>query len=39
MYADMFMTQQKNDGVAFEDLADDYTCPVCGVGKENFSEE
>jgi rubredoxin len=26
-------------GVAFEDLPDDYVCPVCGAGKEDFSPE
>lgn len=25
-------------GVAFEDLPDDYECPVCGAAKEDFSE-
>ena len=25
-------------GVAFEDLPEDWTCPVCGVGKDNFEE-
>ena len=29
----------ENDNVAFEDLADDYVCPLCGVGKEDFSPE
>ena len=29
----------ENDNVAFEDLADDYVCPLCGVGKEDFSAE
>ncbi len=24
-------------GTAFEDIPDDWTCPVCGVTKENFS--
>ena len=23
-------------GTAFEDLPDDWTCPLCGVGKDNF---
>ena len=23
-------------GTAFEDLPDDWTCPLCGVGKEEF---
>ena len=26
-------------GVAFEDLPDDYVCPVCGAAKEDFSPE
>lgn len=26
-------------GVAFEDLPDDWVCPVCGVGKDQFVEE
>jgi rubredoxin len=25
-------------GVAFSDLPGDYTCPVCGAGKEEFEE-
>ena len=28
----------ENDGVAFEDLPDDYVCPVCGVGKDMFEK-
>lgn len=24
-------------GTAFEDLPDDWTCPLCGVSKEDFS--
>ena len=23
-------------GTAFEDLPDDFVCPLCGVGKEDF---
>lgn len=26
-------------GTAFEDLPEDWVCPVCGVGKDSFSEE
>ncbi len=26
-------------GTAFEDLPDDWTCPICGVGKEDFEKE
>ena len=25
-------------GTAFEDLPEDYTCPLCGLGKEVFEE-
>lgn len=28
----------ENNGVAFEDLPDDWHCPVCGVRKEEFDE-
>lgn len=27
----------ENDGVEFADLPEDFTCPVCGVSKDNFS--
>jgi rubredoxin len=26
-------------GTAFEDIPDDWVCPVCGVGKEDFEPE
>ncbi len=26
-------------GTAFEDLPDDWVCPVCGAGKGQFSEQ
>jgi rubredoxin len=26
-------------GVLFEDLSDEWTCPVCGAGKDEFSPE
>lgn len=26
-------------GTKWEDLPDDYACPLCGVDKEDFSEE
>ena len=26
-------------GTNFEDIPDDWTCPECGVGKEEFSPE
>lgn len=26
-------------GVAFEDLPEDWGCPVCGAGKDDFSPE
>jgi len=27
------------EGTAWEALTDDYACPLCGVGKEQFSKE
>lgn len=26
-------------GTTWGELPDDYTCPLCGVGKDQFSEE
>lgn len=26
-------------GTKFEDLPEDFECPLCGVGKDNFSAE
>ena len=26
-------------GIEFEDLPDDWTCPLCGVGKDMFEPE
>lgn len=26
-------------GTKWEDLPDDYECPLCGVGKDKFSKE
>ena len=26
-------------GTKFEELPDDFECPICGVGKDMFSEE
>ena len=25
-------------GTAFEDIPDDWTCPICSVGKDNFEK-
>ncbi|MBR4079128.1 MAG: rubredoxin [Christensenellaceae bacterium] len=27
------------EGKAWEELPEDYECPLCGVGKDQFSEE
>lgn len=27
-----------NPGTTFEELPDDWVCPLCGLGKEHFSE-
>ena len=40
-YAAMCMTL-KNDiepGTSFEDLPDDWVCPVCGASKDEFEKE
>ena len=29
----------ENGGVEFADLPSDWTCPVCGVGKDQFRPE
>ena len=29
----------ENGGVAFEAQPDDFVCPLCGVGKDQFEEE
>ena len=30
-------TQGVEPGTSFDDLPDDWVCPACGVGKEDFS--
>ena len=29
----------ENDNVAFEDLPEDWVCPLCAVGKDMFEKE
>ncbi len=29
----------ENDNVTFENLPEDYVCPLCGVGKDQFEKE
>ena len=29
----------ENDNVTLQDLPDDYTCPLCNVGKDMFGKE
>lgn len=31
-------TQSVPSGTEFDDLPDDWTCPECGVGKEEFTK-
>lgn len=28
----------QNDGISFQDLPDDWVCPECGVGKDEFEK-
>ena len=30
--------EAENDGRKWEDTPDDFSCPLCGVGKDAFSE-
>ena len=30
---------KENDNVAFENLPEDWTCPLCGVGKDMFEKQ
>lgn len=34
-----YVYDEEEEGVRFADLTGDYTCPVCGVGKDEFSPE
>jgi rubredoxin len=29
---------EEKEGIKFEDLADDWTCPICGAAKDMFSK-
>lgn len=30
---------EEHDRIKFEDLPDDYVCPLCGVGKDLFDKQ
>lgn len=34
-----FVYNEGSEDIKFEDLPDDWVCPICGVGKDSFSEE
>jgi rubredoxin-NAD+ reductase len=34
-----FVYDESAEGTAWDSLDDDYVCPLCGVGKEQFSKE
>ena len=34
-----YVYDENAEGSTFESLADDWLCPVCGVGKDSFEEE
>ena len=34
-----YVYDEEAEGKKFEELADDWACPLCGVDKTNFSEE
>ena len=33
-----YIYDEEVEGVKFEDLPDDWTCPLCGVGKDMFKK-
>lgn len=33
-----YVYDEEVEGIPFAELPDDWTCPDCGVGKEDFSE-
>ncbi|MHA1987174.1 MAG: rubredoxin [Promethearchaeota archaeon] len=33
-----YIYDEEGEGTKFEDLPDDWTCPVCGVGKDMFEK-
>ena len=33
-----YIYDEEAEGTNFEDLPDDWTCPVCGVGKDMFEK-
>ncbi len=34
-----YIYDEETEGTQFETLPEDWTCPVCGVGKDMFSKE
>ena len=34
-----YVYDEEAEGVKWEDLPDDYACPLCGVGKDSFEAE
>jgi rubredoxin len=34
-----FVYDEEAEGVKFSELPEDWACPLCGVGKDQFSEE
>ena len=34
-----YVYDEEVEGVSFAELGDDYACPLCGVGKDQFEVE
>ena len=34
-----YVYDEEKEGVKFSELPEDYACPLCSVGKEQFEEE
>ncbi len=34
-----YVYDEETEGIKWEELPEDYECPLCGVGKDQFSKE
>ena len=34
-----YIYDEEKEGVKFDDLPEDWVCPICGLGKDAFEEE
>lgn len=34
----LYVYDEAAEGIKFDELPEDYVCPICGVGKDHFEE-